>query len=127
MPLKLRLSTLLKRLGACYDAVEWSKPYGTDYQKAWNECPNAPWLLWIIAMRVGKCKPESTERRKLSLAAVECAARRDAATAAATTAAYCCCCLLLMLLLLLAAAAARESINQKQLEIIRGLYPVPPS
>jgi hypothetical protein len=126
MPLKLRLSTLLKRLGACYDAVEWSKPYGTDYQKAWNECPNAPWLLWIIAMRVGKCKPESTERRKLSLAAVECAARRDAATAAATTAAYAATAADYATAAA-ADAAARESINQKQLEIIRGLYPVPPS
>jgi hypothetical protein len=43
------LDALLRRLDACGAACEWARPYGTDYRRAWEECPNGEWMLWALA------------------------------------------------------------------------------
>ena len=64
-----KLSTKLKRIGACDDAVEWSKGYDDD-QVAWDACERGDWLLWIIGKRL-KSKPWSDERKPLVLCCIE--------------------------------------------------------
>ncbi len=64
------LLTLLRRLGACAEAQRWARDYDTvDYEKAWAECPNASWMIWL-------CGRAHIERRELVL--VSCAIAEDA-------------------------------------------------
>jgi hypothetical protein len=59
-------STVLSKLGACSEAVEWSKKYKTA-ASAWRHCPRGDWMLWIAGRACGD------DRRKLVLAACACA------------------------------------------------------
>ena len=45
------LSALLNRIGACSEIVEWTK--GKDLQTAWDTCPRADWMLWLVDRMVG--------------------------------------------------------------------------
>ena len=49
---KRRFDVLLRTLGACPEAVEWSKQFGNDGVAAWNQCERGDWLLWA-AVRIG--------------------------------------------------------------------------
>jgi hypothetical protein len=73
MPLKKRksIAVVLRRLGACPPAVEWSKPYKDDYEKAWRECERGDYLLWLLGILSGQA--ESEGRKKLLLCACDCA------------------------------------------------------
>jgi hypothetical protein len=39
---------LLWRLGACKKAREWAAQYGSDFKRAWDECPSSYALLWAM-------------------------------------------------------------------------------
>ena len=65
------ISTRLKRLAACNEAVEWSKQF-TDAQAAWDACERGDWMLWIIGRRI-KSAPWSDDRKLLLAAALDCA------------------------------------------------------
>ena len=41
-----KLSTQLRELGACDEAVEWAKPYDA-LQEAWDVCQRGDWMLWL--------------------------------------------------------------------------------
>src|SRR5438128_329732 len=59
------LQQQLKRIGPCYDAVEWAARHN-DPLIAWRECPRGDWLLWLVArLRI--------RRELLVLAACACA------------------------------------------------------
>ena len=45
----MTLADRLRDLGACDEAVDWAEPYGDDHARAWAECDNAVWLLWLLA------------------------------------------------------------------------------
>jgi hypothetical protein len=55
----------LAELGACYRAVKWSRPYGCDKQRAWDECRRGHWLTWYAGRVSGP--PESASHKKLVL------------------------------------------------------------
>ena len=38
---------LLRKLGACSEAVKFAKKYPTIRQ-AWNHCDNGAWLFWLV-------------------------------------------------------------------------------
>jgi hypothetical protein len=42
----LTLRQTLIHLEACEDALTWAKGY-TSRQKAWDECPNGYWMVWL--------------------------------------------------------------------------------
>lgn len=44
---RLPLEALLTEAQACPESRSWAVPYGTDYERAWDECPNAEWLLYM--------------------------------------------------------------------------------
>ena len=46
------LSVLLRAIGACKDAVEWSS--GKSFAEAWQECERAGWMLWLCGRMIGK-------------------------------------------------------------------------
>lgn len=56
--------SILKRLGACDEALEWSNKYGTDKLKAWRECEDSSWMMWLIKKTV-VVDQGSDEHRKL--------------------------------------------------------------
>jgi hypothetical protein len=60
----------LRRLGACSDAVEYAKGHET-LQAAWDACPRADWMLWLMGKAAGG--PRSQSRRRLVLVACACA------------------------------------------------------
>jgi hypothetical protein len=60
----------LNKLGACMDAVKWAKEH-PNRQAAWDTCERGDWMLWLLGRLSGK--PESEKRKKLVLAACECA------------------------------------------------------
>ena len=60
------LTAMLKRRGACEDAVLWAKDYAT-LPEAWAACPRGDWMLWLAA------KAKLCSRQELVLAACECA------------------------------------------------------
>lgn len=43
------VSGWLEAAGAHHDVVEWARPYGADWARAWSECPRGDWLLGIAA------------------------------------------------------------------------------
>jgi hypothetical protein len=57
------LARYLKRVGACPEAVEWSK--GKTLAEAWTQCERADWMLWLAAKRM--------PRKRVVLAACACA------------------------------------------------------
>jgi hypothetical protein len=63
----------LKALGACsgtVGAVPWVAQQKTPRQ-AWRDCKRGDWMLWILGRMSGP--PESESRRRLVLAACDCA------------------------------------------------------
>ncbi len=48
------------------DVLEWARPYGTDLERAWNECPRADFLMALAG--VGKADHE-----KITAVACKCA------------------------------------------------------
>ena len=60
----------LTALGACSDAVAWARDYPTA-AAAWAACTRGDWMLWIMG-RLAE-SPDSASRRRLVLAACECA------------------------------------------------------
>ena len=64
------LSTLLKRLSACPDAIKWAQD--KDLKTTWDTCPRARWLLWLVGRMVGEEGWPS--RQTVALAAGDCAA-----------------------------------------------------
>jgi hypothetical protein len=61
----------IAHLCPCSEAVAWAKHY-TMPDKAWRECVRGDWMLWLIGKLSGA--PESDARKKLVLAACDCAA-----------------------------------------------------
>jgi len=74
------LAQWLESEGAHHDIVHWASGFGDDFDRAWNECPRADWLL-AVAARLG------VERRSLVRAAAACTrtAHADLATPDPTT------------------------------------------
>jgi len=60
----------LRALDACTEAVEWAKTK-RDMREAWQTCERGDWMLWLVGTLSGK--PGSASRRRLVLAAVDCA------------------------------------------------------
>ena len=46
------LGTLLRKHSACDDAVKWAEPFAT-LQEAWDVCPRADWMLWLLVQLHG--------------------------------------------------------------------------
>jgi hypothetical protein len=61
----------IAHLSPCTEAVAWAKHY-TMPAKAWRECVRGDWMLWLLGKLSGA--PESDARKKLVLAACDCAA-----------------------------------------------------
>ena len=61
---------ILTSLGACPDAVKWSKKYRSA-KSAWANCERGDWLLWLAGKKAGPVGDE--KRKKLVLAACGCA------------------------------------------------------
>jgi hypothetical protein len=57
---------------ACCGAVEWCRTQ-PDLPTAWLACERGDWMLWLAGRRLRHLPPEHPERRRLTLAAVECA------------------------------------------------------
>ena len=64
------VSEKLRRMGACREAVEWSKKYRSDLA-AWKACRRGDHMLWYCGKTAGP--RDSDSRRKLVLVAAECA------------------------------------------------------
>ncbi|HET7150858.1 MAG TPA: hypothetical protein VFI60_05570 [Candidatus Acidoferrum sp.] len=47
-----KLHTLLKKLGACSEAVNWSN--GKELTEAWSTCEQPDWMLWLCVKMIGK-------------------------------------------------------------------------
>ena len=60
----------IKKLGACSEALEWAEDYD-NLQDAWDKCERGDWMLWLLGKQAGI--PESDSRKKLVLAACQCA------------------------------------------------------
>ena len=61
---------ILTSLGACSEAVKWSKKYRSA-KSAWANCERGDWLLWLAGKKAGPVGDE--KRKKLVLAACGCA------------------------------------------------------
>ena len=57
---------MIRRLNPCSEAMEWAEKY-VDPQLAWNECPRAGWMLWLLGNAV------DVDHRQLVAAAIGCA------------------------------------------------------
>ena len=68
---KQTCSDILSGLGACSEAVDWSKQFGTNHLKAWKACNRGDHLLWYAGKLSGPVGDE--RRKKLVLAACGCA------------------------------------------------------
>ena len=62
--------TILTKLGACPEAVEWASKYRSK-QAAWAACKRGDWMLWFCGKKSGPVGDPS--RRKLVGAAAACA------------------------------------------------------
>jgi len=63
------LKKLLKKLGACKEAVEWVGD--RDLQTAWKDCERGDWMLWLCAKKQGERGWPT--RQQIVLVACECA------------------------------------------------------
>jgi hypothetical protein len=43
------VTELLTRLGACRSSRRWAESYGTEFRRAWDECPEEIWMRWLLA------------------------------------------------------------------------------
>lgn len=69
---EVQIALILRRLGACPEAVEWAESYGVDAVRAWVECPRGDWLLWLWGQEITS-PPWSDERKPLLACALDCA------------------------------------------------------
>ncbi len=60
----------LKQFSPCPEALAWAADYKSP-AKAWRECQDGSWMLWLLGKVAGP--PEGEGRKKLVLAACECA------------------------------------------------------
>ena len=67
---KTTVADRIAHLDPCMEAIKWARGY-TSPSKAWRECRRGDWMLFYA----GKCSgpPESEGRKRLVLAACECA------------------------------------------------------
>ena len=72
----MNLSTLLIKLEACDEARKWAKPYAA-LQEAWDVCPRADWMLWLLEAT----ESHAEERRTLAYAFADRAVRVHAVAA----------------------------------------------
>jgi hypothetical protein len=56
---EMNIAQQLKALGACADAIVWTKRQEGTAQSIWSRCRRADWMLWIAA-RAGICE-QSTQ------------------------------------------------------------------
>ena len=63
------ISDILTSMGACCEAVEWSRQFKSR-QKAWDACERGDHLLWILGRTVTN---GSQQHRAVVLAACKCA------------------------------------------------------
>lgn len=61
-----RVAEYLQQQGAHHDVVAWAESFGTDFRRAFTECPRGDWLL-AVGVRSG------VARKERSLAAAACA------------------------------------------------------
>ena len=64
-----QLHRFLKSLGACAEAVEWSKD--KSLAEAWSSCERADWMLWLLGKRIGE--KGWPDRKQIVLLACLCA------------------------------------------------------
>ena len=64
------LSRSLQAIGACSEAVEWSKDYKT-LSTAWKKCERGDWMLWLCGKMSGE--KDWPTRQQVVLAACDCA------------------------------------------------------
>jgi len=67
------MKTFLKpisELSPCPDALAWAEQYDT-LAEVWAQCGRGDWMLWYLGKLAGP--PESDSRKKLVLAACQCA------------------------------------------------------
>jgi len=64
-----RIIEKLKALGACREAVKWLSGQVSP-SVAWRNCKRGDWMLWLLGQ---DAPPESPERKRLVLAACDCA------------------------------------------------------
>ena len=70
--MKTKLCRYLKNLGACAPALNWIDADSlNNSQIAWNTCPDASWLFWVVAKHLGK--PGWPTYQEIVLAACDCA------------------------------------------------------
>ena len=60
----------IKHLRPCGNALTWAAGY-TSAAKAWRECEDGSWMLWLLGRHSGPVGSKS--RKKLVLAAYKCA------------------------------------------------------
>ena len=65
------LTTFLRRLDACDDAVAWAQQFDGSPEAAWQSCHRGNWMLWLLGQFAGE--PDSDARKRLVLCACECA------------------------------------------------------
>ena len=66
----LTVADRINHLHPCEDAATWADGY-TSPDEAWRECQRGDWMLWLLGKLSGT--PESDDRKKLVLCAMECA------------------------------------------------------
>ncbi len=60
----------LEGIGACSEALAWGEQFTTP-DEAWAACERGDWMLWLLGKLAGG--PETASRKKLVLAACQCA------------------------------------------------------
>ena len=60
----------LKVIGACKEAMEWAKGYGS-LKEAWEKCERGDWMLWLCGTMEGT--NDWPTRQQIVLAACDCA------------------------------------------------------
>jgi len=67
--MKTWIDNLIK-VGACRDALEWSKDFDS-LEEAWQKCERGDWMLWLAGKLSGNS--DSDSRKRVVLAACQCA------------------------------------------------------
>ena len=71
----IKFRKLLIELGACHDALAWSK--GKSLETVWSTCERGDWMLWLAAKMIDKA-PGWPTRQEVVLAACDCAEQASA-------------------------------------------------
>ena len=61
-----KLENKLNTIDACQKAIDWASTQKGSFQKSWDKCPRADWLLWLL----GRSK---SDRKKIVLASCKIA------------------------------------------------------